>query len=101
MGKGPTVYLTDEAQAALGARSLSQFANQTLPRLREAAAWATITEEDREFYREHAARQLSGPYPDQAAIVRIHATRTGRSIPESVVILDAIEFEIEQARAAL
>lgn len=99
--KGPTVYLTSEAAAALGSRSLSQFANQTLPRLRAAAGDIEISDFDRQFYRLHAARQLSGPYPDQCDIVRKFAKATGMSMAECVVRLDAIEYEIEQARAAL
>ena len=99
--KGPTVYLTEEAAMALGPRSLSQFANQTLPRLRIASFGIEIADFDRKFYRLHAARRLNGKYGDQYDLIRKYAEASGMSMADCVVRLDAIEYEIERARAAL
>jgi hypothetical protein len=88
----PSVYLTEQSMGIIGGRDLSVFVNQSLSRLKAAGDHEEITELMRQIVKKYKKGNRR-PYPDQNKALQEFSNATGRTLAESVVLMDMVERE--------
>lgn len=92
MPKKRSTFLSDKTLEIIGGRPVSAMVNQTFQRLFVAGEDVELTELDRQIASGYQKIHC-GRYEDQGKLLNDFASKTGRTIPESIVALDKIERE--------